>query len=296
MRNETLTITCYRRVPRESIYPDQNVYTKIATRMAENGCITGAGGDCVWTARYIGPRSGQAFVDMGPVTAADAAPPVVNGTKAVGVTVNVTRTPRTYMLGMIGQNTWTVNTVATAVTSKLSGGPAARFPIGMTQMPTQEGALYSLTSGSNGPGNFGWLSWTGSNTPKDLADSICTPNNPPFTLPVQFPGDPGKSNAKDVRDCLQQWVDNGATVLIPIVLVTNDPAGTPSCFTGSDHGGGNNFHYCIVALAAFVITGFSQPAVDQITGRFVGTIAYSGTGGAYSAEEGSKLYTIGLAQ
>ena len=75
-----------------------------------------------------------------------------------------------------------------------------------------------------------------------------------------------------MRACLQQWVDNGETVLIPIVLKTNDPANTPGCSTG---GNGNNFTYCIVGIAAFVLTGFTQPAVDEISGRFVGTMPYS---------------------
>ena len=279
-----------------------NVYTKIATRMGQNDCPSGVGSDCSWTARYVGVRTGSSFVDLGPVTAADAGPPGFAGAQqALGVTVNVTKTPRTYLLGVIGQSTWTVKTLATAVTGDVPGAPAGQLlPIGLTELPTQEGALYALTSGANGPGNFGWLSWDGSNNAGSLATSLCTPNNPAFQLPFQFAGDPGKTNASDVRDCLQQWVDNGQTVLIPIVLKTNDPAGTPGCSTG---GTGNNFSYCVVALAAFVITGYSQPAVDQINGRFIGTIPYSANGnsnvpGPVTAPptEGSTLYYLGLAQ
>ena len=58
-----------------------------------------------------------------------------------------------------------------------------------------------------------------------------------------------------------------------------------------------------MAIAAFVITGYAQPAVDQINGRFVGTIPYSVGGdpnvpGSVSAppDEGSTLYVLGLAQ
>ena len=143
-------------------------------------------------------------------------------------------------------------------------------------MPTQEGALYSLTSGSNGPGNFGWVSWDGSNSAGSLATSLCTPNNPPLEkLPYEFPGDPGATNADAVRACLQKWVDNQQTVLIPIVLPSGLPANQypPSCQTG---GNGNNFSYCIVAIAAFVLTAYDQPAVDMITGRFVGSVPVLG--------------------
>jgi hypothetical protein len=175
------------------------------------------------------------------------------------------------------------------------------LPIALVQpISMQEGSIFALTSGSNGPGNFGWVSWDGSNSSGALATSLCTPNNPPFTLPYQFPGDPGVTNATDVRDCLQKWVDNKVTVLIPIVRATNDPLNNGSCSTGAT---GNNFHYCIVALAAFKITGFTQPGVDQINGEFQNLVPYSVNGnsavpGAVTLPptSGSNFYYLGLAQ
>lgn len=280
-----------------------NAYTAIATRMVQNDCPSGTGSGCVWTARYVGPRAGSTFIDLGPVGANDTVPPTNgSGIKALGVTVNVTKTPRTYLLGIIGQTSWTVSTVATALSGQPNGGPPGQIlPIALTSLPTQEGAIYALTSGSNGPGNFGWLSWDGSNSAGSLASSLCTPNNPGFTLPTEFPGDPGKTNASAVRACLQLWVDNQQVVLIPIVEATgDDPSNTNGCDTG---GNGNNFKYCIVGLAAFVITGYAQPAVDQINGRFVGTIPYSVNGNtnvpgpiSQPPSSGSTLYYLGLAQ
>jgi Flp pilus assembly protein TadG len=277
-----------------------NVYTSVATRMTENNCAGGTS-NCQWTARYVGPRTGASFMDLGPVTPTDAAPPNVGGQAALGVMVDVHRTPKTFLLGLMGMASWDVNTTATAVTGQPTGAPAGQLlPIAMTQMPTQEGTIYALTSGSNGPGNFGWLSWDGSNSAGSLATSICTPNNPGFNLPAQFPGDPGKTNASDVRDCLQYWVDNHQTVLIPIVVASNDPSAPPGCSTGDN---GNGFHYCIVAIAAFVLTSYSQPAVDQINGRFVGTIPYSMNGNSsvpggvtQPPTPNSTLYFLGLAQ
>ena len=62
-------------------------------------------------------------------------------------------------------------------------------------------------------------------------------------------------------------------------------------------------HYCVVAIAAFVITGYAQPAVDQINGRFIGTIPYSVNGNnqvpgpvTSPPDENSTLYSLGLAQ
>ena len=285
-----------------------NVYTIIQTRMGQNDCPTGVGSNCSWTARYVGPRSGAGFVDLGPVSALDTAPPgATSGTKALGVTVNVTKVPRTYLLGVIGQSTWTVSTVATAITGKLPGAAAGQLlPIGLTEMPTKEGEIYSLTSGANGPGNFGWLQWDSKNNAAGaLATSLCTSNNPAFTLPAEFPGDPGTTNAIDVRDCLKHWVDTQQTVLIPVVLKTNGSVAgaNPPCSTAKQ---GNNFHYCIIGLAAFQITGYTQPAVDRINGKFMGTVPYSmGASpdtsvvpGPVTAppDQGSTLYALGLAQ
>jgi hypothetical protein len=272
--------------------------------MDQNNCSSAAGSICSWTARYVGPRTGSSFQDLGPVSSTDTAPPgAASGQKALGVKVNVTKTPQTYLLGVIGQSTWTVNSTATSVTGQPTGAPAGQLlPIAMVAPTTMsEGSIYALTSGSNGPGNFGWISWDGSNDAGSLATSLCTPDNPPFVLPFQFPGDPGKTNASSVRACLEQWVDNQQTVLIPIVeSTTDDPSDVNHCDTG---GQGNGFSYCVVAIAAFVITGYTQPAVDQINGRFIGTIPYSVNGnssvpGGVSQPPlpGSNFYYLGLAQ
>ena len=59
--------------------------------------------------------------------------------------------------------------------------------------------------------------------------------------------------------------------------------------------------YEIVAIAAFTITSFSTPAVDQINGRFQGTLPYSqgatAPGGIkLHPKVASPFYYIGLAQ
>ena len=75
------------------------------------------------------------------------------------------------------------------------------------------------------------------------------------------------------------------------------PAATPAATATTSR-------YCVVAIAAFVITGYTQPAVDQINGRFIGTIPYSvngntnvpGGGHASRPRSGSNFYYLGLAQ
>ena len=291
----------WRQTTSPGVYSGGNAYGAIATSMTANNC---ASADCTWTARYVGPRSGSVFQDLGPVGEFDTAiPGSSSGTKAIGVKVDVTRTPRTYFLGVIGQSTWTVGATATAIAGRPSSAPAGQLlPIGFVDpgADISTTTITALTNGMDGPGNFGWLSWTGSNTAGELATSLCTPNNDAFSLPRQFPGDPGKTNATDVRACLQQWVDNQETVLIPIVYREGDPAAPAGCKTG---GSGNNFTFCIKAIASFKISGFAQPAVDQINGMYQGTIPYSAFGepnvpGGVRVPPSAtdKFYVFGLAQ
>jgi Flp pilus assembly protein TadG len=256
------------------------IYDTIARTVAANGCSTG----CTWTARYIGPRSGALFRDLGPVSAGSAPPG-----RALGVKVDVTRRPHTYFLGVVGQGTWTIDTTATAVSGLPDGAPADELlPIAIWELPElKTGTLYALTNGKNAPGNFGWLAWSDSNDSESLASRICTPNNPSFGLPTWIAADPGKSNSSKVRECLKKRVESKLPVLIPIV--------------DKERGDGESTEYRIVGIAAFTITSFSQPAVDQINGRFEGTLPYS-QGASVSGpitvapSPGAPFYYIGLSQ
>jgi Flp pilus assembly protein TadG len=250
-----------------------NVYSAVQKSLQANGCVAANG--CTWTAKYVGDQIGTTFPVLGTAAANDTALP--NGAGApytFGVRVDIQTQPKTYFLGVFGRGSWDVRTTAIAMTRSYTTVAAGDLlPIALVDgQNLTEGTIYSLTSGSNGPGNFGWVSWDGSNSAGSLATSICTPNNPSFSLPYQFPGDPGKTNASDVRACLQYWVDNKATILIPIVYAPGDPAAPAGCSTG---GNGNNFHYCIKRVVAFVLTGYAQPAVDQIQGRFDPVISYN---------------------
>ena len=255
--------------------PGPTVYDVIAASAATNGCNTA----CTWAAHYVGARRGPNFSPGDPVKPGGGAPG-----DALGVTVEVTRHPRTYFLGVIGQTSWTVQTNATAVNGTAAWAPAnAVLPIALWEPPPyQTGRIYTLTSGSAAPGNFGWLSWSGSS----LASSICTPNNPLFRFPTTFTGDPGKTTSQAVRDCLRPWV--GRVGLVPIVdAVVDDGEGV--------------VRYHVAKVAAFTITGFAEPAVDQISGRFEGTLPYSagaGLPGGVSSPPtlDDPFYYIGLAQ
>jgi Flp pilus assembly protein TadG len=253
-----------------------DILATIAGSVARNGCQS----LCSWTASYVGPRRGSTFVDLGLV--GNGAPPG----NAVGVRVNVTRRPPTYFLGVIGQTSWKVDTTATAVSGDPTGAPADQLlPIAVLRPPDlKTGMIYALTNGKDAPGNFGWLRWSGGS----LANSICTPDNQAFGFPTVVQGDPGGApGSPAVRNCLQKLVDSHEPVLIPITEEVPDE-GPPT-------------RYRIQTIAVFTITSFSQPAVDQINGRFEGTLPYSkgatAPGGNAAVPNAlSPFYYIGLVQ
>jgi hypothetical protein len=256
-----------------------NVYGALGTAATENDCTSGGVTPCTWAATYVGPG----YVDLGAVTPGSALP-----ANTIGVKVNVERLPSTYLLGVVGQGSWKVDTTATAIVTKAQAGPSGQLlPIALygkdadgDDRTFEAGQVYEIANDKNAPGSFGYLSWTGSESAGALAESICEPNNPSFTLPTTFPVDPGKSNGSSVRACLQQWIDSGATVLVPIYSTVDDEDG-----------------YTITGLAAIVLTSYDQPAVDDIEGYFVGVYPYPSVPGGVTASPPSpddSLVFMGL--
>ena len=86
---------------------------------------------------------------------------------------------------------------------------------------------------ANGPGNFGWVSWDGSNNAGSLATSSAHRTIRRSRCRYQFTGDPGKTNADDVRACLQHWVEQPADDPHPDRLRAERPGAPAGCSTGS---------------------------------------------------------------
>jgi hypothetical protein len=275
----------------------QEVFEAIEDSMELNNCGSTASAPCVWEAEFVAATGGT-LSSIGSVNNIAATLP----TNTVGVRVGVTRSPGTHLGRIFAIDHWDVSTEGTALTGKSPGVPGGvLLPIalcgfgpdnaeceqanGSNAKPFVAGEVFSLTDGKVGPGNFGWLSWTGANDANSLETSLCNANNPPFTLDsltdaagdwekndplgtnsgngeTWFPGGNGKMNSSGVRGCLNNWISSGATVLIPIYDVTSHNV------PGGGHGA-NDLAYHIVGIAAFVLTAIDQPAVDQIQGRFV---------------------------
>ena len=183
-----------------------DVWDAIEANLDQNDCGPTGSAPCAWTATFVAaPASGTGLVDLGPVNNTSSALPAYT----LGVRVDVTRSPGAILGRVIGRDHWDVSVEGTAITQKTVGGAGTLLPIAVcgwkvaTDAPCQRaevaplnafryvpGQLYDLTDGKDAPGGFGWLSWTGSNAAGALAASICTPNNPDFTLDDPF-DDPG---------------------------------------------------------------------------------------------------------
>ncbi|MHB8891139.1 MAG: pilus assembly protein TadG-related protein [Candidatus Limnocylindrales bacterium] len=256
------------------------VYAEIQRSVEANDCRPGDATPCTWQAWFVGADASAELTDLTQV--ANTASALPDG--ALGVRVAVNRQPGTFLARLANIQTWDVNTEAIALAQTPGTAPAGYLlPIALKEGSFSPGQVYDLTDGKDAPGGFGWLSWTGSNSAGGLATSLCTPDNPAFSLPRTFPVDPGKTNASSVRACLDKWITSGQTVLIPIYETVS--------------GHGDNAKYAITGIAAFVLSSRDQPAVDNIRGYFVRVYSFVDqvpAGVTTPPQPGDTTYFLGL--
>ena len=243
-----------------------DVHAAINASVIANGCEDSEG--CVWEAMYVRPNpdGSTTEVDVAPVLNGGAVP-----LTAQGVRVTTDSDIDTFFMTIVGIDEIEVSTNATAMTSQLpEGAPSGiLLPIGVFDSPYEPGSSYTLTEGSHGPGNFGWLSWSGSPSANVLAASVCVPDNPEYTFPVWIEGATGVMNKREVRDCFDAYIANRTVVLVPIWSQTNN-------------GGGANLDYEVIGLAAFILESYDQHAVS-VTGSFQGFYSLPSIPAGYGA-------------
>lgn len=253
------------------------VYAAIAAALTRNGCDPVGAAPCGWQARFVGTDQ----KDLGAVVNGDGAG--IRGSGILGVRVDVTRRPRTYFLGLIGQSSWKIQTTATALATRPRQAPAGQLlPIGLSEptVPFQAGQVYDVTAGKTTPGGFVWLSWKGSTSGSTLKASVCGPDNSAFSIPTSIDAGPVAASAGDLG-CISNWITSKSTVVIP-VFAADVSDKLPSS-------------YKIKRLAAFVITG--HPSVDELRVYFVGTYGYpSASAGTADRppDATDSLYYVGL--
>ena len=234
------------------------VFDAVQASLTANDC----GADCTWTGIYVRPGTPGTEIDLGPVVDGGTIPSLTQG-----VRITADAPSETFFMRVVGIDEVAVGTEATAMTSSLldEAPSGVLLPIGAFDSDYEPGVEYELTEGEEGPGNFGWLTWTGVNDAPTLGDSICVPDNPAMEFPVWIEGAPGNKNSSHVRSCLDQWL--GQTVLIPIWSQTNNH-------------GGSGLDYEIVTLAAFTLTSYDLHA-SKVNGHFVEFYALPGVPAGY---------------
>ena len=271
-----------------------DVFAALASSADLNNCGSTASAPCVWDAQFVG----AGMANLGAVTNTSAAIP----TGSLGVRVGVTRSPSAMIGRVIGFQSWTVSTEATAISAKPSAFPSGiMLPIALcgwgttgindcvqaTNAPSNQidfdwGDVVDITDGKDAPGGFGWLSWTGSNSAGALSDSVCNPNNIQFSLdsPYDSPGAYGgyigtnpatgetwfpADPGKSNKASMRACLDGWIASGATVLIPVYD------IITGN----GNNAAYHITGVAAFILTSREQPAVDNIQGTFVQYYAYT---------------------
>ncbi|MBX2998860.1 MAG: tandem-95 repeat protein [Caldilineaceae bacterium] len=153
---------------------------------------------------------------------------------------------------------------------------------------TPGAALPDVFNGT-GPGNFGWLSWTGNPntptlvnnlTPPGGSHTYVNPHDPADTLISTgdwVRGSPGVANAKPVRDALDALL--GQEIVVPV-------------WDGAQ-GQGNNAQYRVADFARIRITGYQLPGQNRISAVWLGRAFCGETdllrAGEAQAEESTSL-------
>ncbi len=151
--------------------------------------------------------------------------------------------------------------------------PGLLFPIALSQETVDSVGFGMPTNIFNGdqPGNFGWLTWAGDPSVPVLAASLTWPGNSDTYVNPYDPtdsivsvddwvqGSPGVSNARDIRNLLDDLIDrgaNGQTILVPVWDEVEEQ--------------GNNANYQVAAFAEVIIIDYKLPRDNMITAIIVG--------------------------
>ena len=288
-----------------------SVYDAIRANVMSNNCTLGD--NCSWVASYV---SGNQTV-IGPVTN-DSAVLLPSGAAGVKVDVHwpvqtIIVGPALSVLGLQPVSVWDVSTTATGlVGSSTQQAPAGQLlPIAMygqsAQSFLQFGTSYTYTitdAQLNNPGNYGWLTWTGDQKAGTVDSSVCTPDNPAFTLPSWMQGSTGvkqqggnSGNPGTTLACLNYYMDHQIPVLIPVYDGVSN-GDTTSC--GYMTANGSNTEYCIIGVVSMLITNVNWgPGIKSITGTFQGEYTFQpgsvpANAGTVPPAQGDQFFYIGL--
>jgi hypothetical protein len=246
---------------------------------------------------------------------------------AAGVLVVGHKDIPTYFVGVVGINTFSVNTQSTAAAGYLQescdasqGQACALLPVaipvdiltcdrsGNAQSqgdPWVWGQVYVVPLCKNdASGNVGWLNW-GTTGTAQLIKSIQTPNNPAIQLPSwQNVTLTGNTNSQGVEDAIRAY--DGQIVMIPQFDLTCGPKnketpdnknvnnsdanyGCLNATTNDIPGSGTGAWYRIPSFAYFQLCISSDPGCSGLEGAYIN----GSDGGVCGAGNGSTGCLVG---
>jgi hypothetical protein len=211
----------------------------------------------------------------GDALAVTSTTPASSGDVTINPDGTVTYTPNTGFFG-IDSFSYTIDdghgstaTASVTITVIQVISSCDLYPIALhadTLAGAQPGDILTDILNGEQAGNFGWLTWTGSNSTPNLIASLTPPgnsdtyinphNSSDHTVSVGdwVEGKPGVSNAKGVRDALD--VLTMMDIVVPVWDVTQ--------------GNGAHAEYHITAFATVHILGYHLPGQDKLSAQFLG--------------------------
>lgn len=209
--------------------------------------------------------------------------PPANGVMSVTVSTTAQSSFARILSASFATNT--VRAMATAKCGPVSTIGSGFFPIAVKESTTTAGGgicVFGLGAtcnllDNNAPGNFGWLSWDGSNSSGYLAGEINDARTGAVLQMISVDdwvqGLPGnKVNANSVKEALAQLAGKTITIVV----------------YGNKVGSGSNLEYEVVGFAEFTLGTVTN---GNLTGTFVAmvTASTSTEGGTDFGVYGSRL-------
>ena len=184
---------------------------------------------------------------------------------ATGVVISATMKTPTLFAALFGIDELVTHAQSTGGYGAVSELTSGVYPIAVEWEDFEYGETYNIFAGG-GPGNFGWLGWTGCTNVPCLCESLTPPGNSETYINPYDPSDrtltigdwvegtTGKKNAACVRDLLDDFEESEQ----PITIIVWDEA----------DGNGANLNYRIAGFATFIIEDFKLQH-NKITGYFI---------------------------
>ena len=223
--------------------------------------------------------------------------------RATGLEVVVKNTTATFFAGLIGRTSMDVQATARSRFGSVAQVTNGLYPFTRRTGPftyNQDVTLRVLDNADEMPGNFGWLTWDGSNNTPDLVAALTppgtsnqyyNPGEPPnwtadpsdhaITVGKWVQGRPGNKNASGVRSQLDWFISTKTPMTIPLY--------------DSVSGQGSQSNYRVASFAAFVLKSYDFTGNDKsMTGQFIKWVTNGDWAQGVTCTQETGVYSVKL--